>query len=616
MKHAPLWAAHSGTIQDLCTDYLPAQFVSWVIRYRGLIGLMIVLLPVAVLVFVSRTNRNRSPFIPALGLALAALLLAIPFHNFFDEVFIGLKHAKHLAEAGRFSFDPEVNVDGCIALAFYFLVAGLHSMGVHAPFAALILSGVFFAGTIFLMYVLAHRETSNHIIAWLVALFAATTPSFSQLAGTAWSSTLVGFLAVSMILLWSTSHWRWTFVLIALLPFVRYDFAFYTVILGAGLVVLSWNQRERSRTSLIAWSGACLLTIPVVAVFWLLYYGHLVPTPFLMKAGHFNLDMVAMSEGAWRFAGELLPLFLVVVIGLPSWRPKEGAVPFLFVVAGVIHYIAVLAAGGEYVQFNRYFTFLVIGMLACAINTCRTPVSRLSLTFRGFRSRLRRLALPLVFAGVVVCILTSNRVVGRIHQGLRHCKAGTMNTRAWFGQGIDGMNRSRLNNHALTGRFFSRLTKKRPATKLATLEVASVFYFFDGVSVDVLGFVNREVAHHSRRSSPIPGKDIRKPDLEVWARERPEIIWLDTKFMVQRPVVRPHGGTPGSIMRGFLSWSRHSYWTKHYLDIPYILDHYAGRLTSVNHSYHILWLVRKDVAHEFDGKLESLGFDAVVTIGA
>ncbi|MCE9584732.1 MAG: hypothetical protein K8T20_19755, partial [Planctomycetes bacterium] len=279
---------HVGTMDGLSADYLPPAFVSLALSLRVVVIALLFALPAAALLVPRIFGRApREPgrlAVPcALLMAIASFLMAIPFHQFPDEIFVTLTQSRNLAEAGRYSFYPDRNVDGSGDGLFYVAIGAFHAAGIPAPLGALLLGAACGAGSVFLLYRHSFGVTRSHGWSWIVALLASILECFGRLAGTGWSAAMIGLLAIVSILLWRSKHWRWTFLLTGLLPFCRYDFSFYTVAIGALLVFLCRRSADRPWRDVAAHYLASLLGVAGILLFWRFYYGHFVPTCILMK---------------------------------------------------------------------------------------------------------------------------------------------------------------------------------------------------------------------------------------------------------------------------------------------------------------------------------------------
>jgi hypothetical protein len=600
---------HVGSMNGLSADYLPPAFVSAMLSIRwGLIGLGIAL-PLAALLLPRLTGSpSRSLVLPCAVLqALAMFLMAVAFHQFPDEVFINLTQSKNLAEAGRYSFYADRNVDGTNDGLFYVLVGGLHKTGIPAPLGALVLGAACAAASIGLLYRHAFLVTESHVLAWIATFLASILECFGRLSGSGWSASLIGLLAVTAMLLWRSRRWPWTFAVTGLFPLCRYDFAFYTVVTGVLLVWISARNVDRPwRRTATCWA-ASLAGVAAVALFWRIYYGHFVPTCVQMKASSYG-SAASVADGILQYARELWPFILIVFAG--SWFTPRARflAPLPWLAAGLAHFALVLWGGGDYFPGNRYQVVLTTAVLFAGIE-CLPGVSRAILgVFRRseFPAELSKGRWVVACATVVVLGVfaqfrpasTRETIDGMLASHRKPDRSTWIDSR-----GLEAMTVSRLNNHAATGRFFSRLAKGHPGTRLASLEVASTFYFFDGVSLDALGFVNPVVAAGPRNPAPRRQWD-KRLDPKFWERERPEIIWLDTSTEVLDYMRLD----PFMPIESMLWWSRHYNWTQPYLDSEYLRVHYRPRASLVNGAWLILWLAREDVAREYDRTLAHEGF--------
>ncbi|MFO0983865.1 MAG: hypothetical protein U1E76_19420 [Planctomycetota bacterium] len=599
----PWFAADAGAWSQGDLHYLPAALVTFLVEHRRALAVLVVSLPIAALGL--HVGRQHRVWLPRLCWALTALLLTVALHCFVDEVFFNFLQAKHLAEDGRYSFVAQANVDGSCEVLYYAVVALLHALGIEAPAAALLLGGACFAATLLLVHRLAWRETMSPVLAWLLTLAAASTASLAGLAGSGWSAPLIGLLSMAIVVLYESRHWRWCFALGALFACVRYDFAFYTLATGATLCAVARASPDRRRD---AWLGCALSLLVVAAIVlgWRRYYGHYLPTPIIAKASVLNPSPGFVLGRALELARDLAPALLLWLLGRQSLRARLGqsAIPALLV-PGLAHYVLVAAGGGDYLPGNRYHTVLVIAVLAGAIKLAAPALRRWQ---APGRASLRDAAGGLVAAAAIVL---ASGTASKVATGLARPAIEAAGDAALFANGLTGMTQSRINGHLRCGRFFSRLTQGMCAVRLASLEVASVFYAYDGPSLDLLGFANRAVATGSDNPAPRHGLFDKKLDPEVIARERPELIWLDTRVLAARAApatLRPRAVERVAAMREFLAWSAHHWWTEPYLPAAPLAAGYVCRITLLGADRCVLWLAREDLAPKFDAQLAALGF--------
>src|SRR4051812_28373726 len=128
-----LFALVSGRL-DADGLYLPRALVDFVAVHGQAMAITAAAGPVAALAL--STVRARLARVSGLLLAVSALLVGVLLHNFPDEVFVNFRHAANLAATGHFSFLPDRDVDGCVDLLYYALLAGLSRVGVAVPLGA------------------------------------------------------------------------------------------------------------------------------------------------------------------------------------------------------------------------------------------------------------------------------------------------------------------------------------------------------------------------------------------------------------------------------------------------------------------------------------------------
>lgn len=638
MNETDLLVLHSGAL-GLNPLYFPLWFVRLMADARHALVAWVALAPLLALALAWRRAAAPAPGAgwraqaPGALLALTALALSLLVHQFPDEVFGNLIQSRHLAADGRYSFRADANVDGSVDLLFYALVAAFGALGCDVPLAALLLGAAAVAVTVLLLHAFALRETGDPRLAWLASALACGTPALSGVGGAGWSSAFAGLLAALSISLWFSARWRWAFAATGALSLLRFDFAYYTALVGAGLVLTGRRWPDRPLRDRLRAYAASLGCVAAVLAFWPLYYGHLLPTPIVMKAGlGGSLPRLLDAVRGWEqipgtgngLAGlllELSPALAATAVGLG--RLPRGTVSFAaWLVPAGLHLLLVLWAGGDYMPHHRYYTILLVAFLFLGARGLGALPARLGAAaplrwLAGERWAFPRRALAGLAAALAACALPIGAgLTGTVAEnlgGLRY---------AWFGTGVNGMIASRIANHTLTGRFFGAVAP--PGWTLASLEVASAFYFFPGASIDVQGFMNRDVAAGPAHPAPRAAWD-RRLDTGVWERERPSIVWLDTVVLSCEPahaqalfeVLRAAGRmrTRPQANRLMLASSNHWWWTEPYFDSAWLLGAYVARPTVVD-GYALLYLVRADLAAEHDARLARAGFRVAVRVPA
>jgi hypothetical protein len=187
--------------------------------------------------------------------------------------------------------------------------------------------------------------------------------------------------------------------------------------------------------------------------------------------------------------------------------------------------------------------------------------------------------------------------------------------------GIGGMRGSRITRHTSAGQFFTWLTEGKKDVKLATGEVASCYYAFSGRPIDIQGFANRDVSRAGRREKTV-APWAKRLDPELWEREKPEIVWLDAEGefpsgLASRWVSKAfhdelNESAPSDRTKAFVRASRHSWWTEPYYEATYLDEHYELRVTEINDAILLLWMVRDDMAAQYDRRLEEAGFQRIL----
>ncbi len=553
---------------------------------------------------------GRSRVISA-AFAMTAALLAILAHSFRDEVFLSFRQAQILADHGRYSFQTDGWIDGTNDVLFYVLLAIGSKLGIPVPLGGLLGGALSFGGMVFLVSREAWRRSRSLVATAAAGTMTAGAPSLVILGGSGWSAAFVGLWTVAAMRGWRSDRWRWTFAWLGLLPLVRMDLSYYTILVGAALVWEGSTRMGRDRRALIRSFLAALAGPLVVLMAWRFLYGHFIPTPVVQKLGApggFDRLGSALLRDVFTLGADL-SMFGPGLLALILFRRRRLTFA-AWLIPAAIHEALVCWRGGDDHEGHRYVVILItaIAMLAGA------GAARAALVF-GLRTKARRPVARSRVALVAACLaLGFAASLGPIPDRLK--RGVDVATFDWFGNGPAAMARSRLVSHRATTAFFNWLVDRNPSARLGTCELGSIFHEFCGIGVDPLGFIDRHVAEGPRNPHATIGIADSRLDTEIWTRERPDIIWLDTfdvfePQFTQVPMPESQPDDPGSRVRAALAIfmaSRHRWWTAPYLVLPCIGEDYDPCVTTVNDRYRILWFARRTSRAAFDARLKSAGF--------
>jgi len=616
----------SGALDSVDGSYLPAGFVSFLVTYRWVLLALLGLIPALPLPFMAR-DREPSPKLRVMissCWAVTVFLAAFPVHRIPDEVFMNLIQAVNLVEWGHYSFHYDMNIDGSVAFLPCLLIALLHALGINAPLAAILISASCSAATVFLFSYWASGR-ANLAIGWLVGLTLAVNPSLLELSGSGWSAPFLALLAATGIVLWHRGKRGATFALLATIAFVRWESSFYTVAVGFLLVATVWLLEDGDWRKEARRYASTLLAPVVFFTFWFLYYGFPVPACVETKSGTGDVGTLLNTsfDLSRELSLELLPLVLCAILFIPALKLRAILPIVAWLIPSLIHTAGIAWGGGDYMWGNRYHVVLIVAVAAAGILGLEAWYAR----YRADKAaagqrRWANKALPYgMFALATLVLLVYSGQPKNIFKNVRD-SAGDPKALGFFNTtGIGGMRGSRITRHLSAGQFFTWLTEGKKDVKLATGEVASVYYSFSGRPVDILGFANREVARADRREKTV-NKMAKRIDPGLWEREKPEIVWLDAEgeFPSDRASLwvskafhdEVNESPPSDRTKTFVKASRHAWWSEPYYKATYLDEHYKLRVTEINDAILLLWMVRDDLAAEYDRRLEEADFKRIL----
>jgi len=616
----------SGVLDSVDGSYLPAGFVSFLVTYRWVLFALLVLIPALPLPFMAR-DRDPSPKLTvmvSLCWAVVVFLAAFAVHRIPDEVFMNLLHAVNLVEWGRYSFHYDTNIDGTVAFLPCLFVGLFHAIGIKAPLAAILITAASSAATVFLLSYWASGRT-NLAVGWLVGLTLAVNPSLLALSGSGWSAPFLALLAAAGIVLWDKGKRGATFALLATIAFVRWDSSFYTVVVGFLLVATVWFLEEGDWRKEARRYALTLLAPALFFTFWILYYGHPVPPSVEMKSG--TGDVATLLNTGFDLSRdlslELLPLVLCAILFAPALKLRAILPIVAWLIPSLIHTAGIAWGGGDYMWGHRYHVVLIVAVAAAGILGLEAWLARYRqrMAAPGPRRGAGKALSYGMFAIATLVLLAYSGQPKDIFKRVRD-SGGDPKTLGFFNStGIGGMRGSRITRHTSAGQFFTWLTEGKKDVKLATGEVASCYYAFSGRPIDIQGFANRDVSRAGRREETV-APWAKRLDPELWEREKPELVWLDAEGefpsgLASRWVSKAfhdeiNESAPSDRTKAFVRASRHSWWVEPYYEATYLDEHYELRVTEINDAIVLLWMVRDDMAAQYDRRLEEAGFQQIL----
>jgi hypothetical protein len=263
--------------------------------------------------------------------------------------------------------------------------------------------------------------------------------------------------------------------------------------------------------------------------------------------------------------------------------------PWLAIAAGQA--AVVTLGGGDYLFGYRHFVLFSLLILALAGDSLGRAVG----------SRVEALAVP---AQALAILAVTGAMAGppsaKDRAGL--LDAGPNDTKT----GVSSILHGKVSKYAAAGRFLERLLPADMHWRVASVEVGTVFFYYGGPRLELVGFSDRRVAAGPRLEGAPAFSP--KPNPDVVAQERPEVIWLDAwlpsedgaRGWGEAPEALRRRGTPQKLMATI-----HTYEILHFP--PDLVDRlYDFRLAIVN-DLRIYFLVRRDLAPVCDQRLRALG---------
>lgn len=430
----------------------------------------------------SRTRAispERALLVAALVVVVAlAVRTSVRYHgSTVDDALIAFQYAKHLATGQGLVFNPGERVEGYTSFLWIVLVAPLwwlaRSATAFVPLAAA-LSILLAAADLVVVWLLARRLCGDRALAVAAALgLCALDPSYAPYAALAFEiHLLVFFVLVATWLTVAPGPRRAVRlgVVLACAAMTRPDALLLGVAVVAGdLAALALRRRDRSaRLRDVTTTTAVWLALYGLYFAWRFrYYGDPLPNTYYLKLGSSHFDGwargVAYAKG-FVVARGWVPLLALAAAPFALRPGVRALLPF-----ALLHAIYVVWAGGDFYEGHRFLVPLVpvVALLAARV------VAALARRAQTVGPRWLAPTTVALAAAAVALVASGANAPGSIARALDAIgeeRAGHRASMRWLGA------------HA-------------PEASIAADDVGAAGFYGDLRVVDVLGVVDRDIAH-------------------------------------------------------------------------------------------------------------------------
>lgn len=399
-------------------------------------------------------------------LAVGAILLGLSYGACSqDDAFISFRYADNLLRGHGLVFNPGERVEGYTNLSWTLLLAAAMGLGAD-PVIASILLGLLSLGALILL-----------TAAWLgagarggLAVFAAALVALDPLVALEAVEGLetVAFAALGAGALGLALRGRDAAAggVLSLACLTRPEGIHLAGLMYTGLCLdaaLRPSRRvefsQQFRGALTA-AAPVVLTLVLLTLWRLAYYGDPLPNTFYAKAG----GGLAVERGLlylrWHALDRPL-LYGLLALRLVAGRPTRNTVPCMVLVAGYLAYV--VAVGGDFKPTGRFIIPVLpaMGLLAAE-------------TLGALHARLPRLA-PLAVAGALALLLAGT---ASLYPGAK---------------GIAAERHANLQARKQVGDWLAAHT--HPDTVLAIHSAGVVPFYAGRTTIDMWGLADRHIAH-------------------------------------------------------------------------------------------------------------------------
>ena len=440
--------------------------------------------------------KRLSAFGGFVTLTLAAFLLFQPW----DELFISLRHAQHLAETGNFSFNRIEKIEGIVDFLPFFSLGLLNRIGlplIETNFVIELLAGWFcILGGRRLLISFGGEKFS----VWAYPLLVLYPP---LLLNTGNGFTVLFF---SAFILWSLfflvfdkeekPRWYLGCFLLSLVPLVRLEGLWFTILLFLFLLFFTKPKLKAPKVFI----SLMIMVLPVIGLtIWRIsYFGRAIPVPIIYKSSIGNLFFFLLG---------IRNLFLDLVAG--------GAAFFLcLVLCSLIEH----KRGGGYLKHKKPIQILGLLFLfslpyyLSGGDWFPPAWGRYLFPFSFFCFIIGLISLSDVFSNANKPSGLSVPLLGIFLLAILYFPSGSFRR---LGESLFNRNTSLSGIHnKKTGRGNQRIyalsrlgVHLRDTTSaqiaIGSSELATIMFFAEREAVDFLGVTNLEIAQSPLRSNPL-----------------------------------------------------------------------------------------------------------------
>ncbi len=499
-----------------------------------LIGQQALIIAFALALWLGWKGRwRRSAACSLLLFCLAWMFLVQPW----DEVFINLRHAQHLAEQGRFSFNRNQLLEGSVDFLPYALVAALSKIGLPLPEGIFLLG--LFSGLVCLGIgaLILRRCVPAKALPFCIAALCLYPPLIFNSAHGFATAPFAAAILGSVYLLYFTPHNRMAWCLIALLPLFRPE-----------AILLSWLFAGLRKN----YKALAFVSLPflVHSGFRLAVYGSVIPLPVQYKASLGSLFFFAVGmRNLVADAVATHALSAGLVLAIAGYKSSLWKQPLIAVGLFCIPYYL---SGGDWFPsyWGRYLLPLSLLLWIAALCSLGNVLTK--------GTAPARLAIPAVFFlfSSLWPISSTWKFFDLVFSHRR--------TLAMIHEPTLARGHYRIQHLSQLGEHLRQTTL--PTDRVGSSELATIMFYADREAVDFLGVSNPAIARAPLRDMPslfrrfpyrseLPYLIFRRLKPEHLGETLPEVLYtFDFILRDQVPGVRAYELDDATLFKALERW--------------------------------------------------------------
>lgn len=404
-----------------------------------------------------------------------------PMHALFDDAMISMQYAKHLAGGQGLAWNAgETPVEGYSNPLWVFLMAGIHLLPIpltQTSLAVKVMSLAFLLFNLIAVKLLAERFTTNRLIP-LVAAF--LTALYFPLNNWSLQGMEVGFeaLLLTATLLFGTqaifakSFSYWPYVLLAAAILLRMDAAAPAL---AATVSFAWVDVKNRRQHLGWGLGAIAITLIILTVFRLVYFGDWLPNTYYLKLGGIS-TVLRVSLGLRRFWDLVWNsnwVLMVLPLLLPALDRRRSLWPlFAAFIAQVGYSIYVGGDAWEHVGGANRFVAAVMPIFFILFALTLSQLQKLVIAQEKKSNWVQLASQGFLIAFTVFALFSFNSLLVQ-----NAVAKWTLRDKPVFTESVE--------RYALMGLALHDVTT--PEATIAVVTAGNIPYFSERTSIDLLG---------------------------------------------------------------------------------------------------------------------------------